>query len=332
MLESIEVTEERTETWIASARRALSTEAEGLASLTAALDDRLGESFKAAIELLRNAKGSIIFSGIGKSGHIARKAAATFASTGSRAVFVHAAEASHGDLGMISANDVIIVLSNSGENSELKDIVAYSRRFSVPLIAMTSNASSALGEAADVVLELPRAAEACPNGLAPTTSTTMQIALGDALAIALLDDRGFTADEFQKFHPGGRLGAALAHVSEVMRAGDRLPLVPTDMVMSEAIITMSEKHLGCLGIIDENGDLAGIITDGDLRRHMRPDLLERAAGEIMTTNPKTIPPDAMASTAMETMRSMQITILFVVEGAKPVGIVHVHDLLQFGVR
>lgn len=328
----VKVTEDRSQNWIASARRSLDTEANGLAALIEALDGELGESFSAAMELLRNASGNVIFSGIGKSGHIARKAAATFASTGTRAMFVHAAEASHGDLGMVSPDDVIIMLSNSGENAELKDIVAYSRRFAVPLIAITGNAGSALGKAADVVLKLPRAAEACPNGLAPTTSTTMQIALGDALAIALLDDRGFTAAEFQQFHPGGRLGAALAHVRDIMHGTDRLPLASKDIVMSEALLTMTAKSLGCLGVLDGNGDLAGIITDGDLRRHMQPDLLNRTAGEIMTTDPKTVTPDTLASAAMETMNSMNITILFVVENQKPVGVIHVHDLLQLGVR
>ena len=328
----VEVTEDRSQNWLASARRSLDTEANGLAVLIEALDGELGESFSAAIDLLRHASGNVIFSGIGKSGHIARKAAATFASTGTRAMFVHAAEASHGDLGMVSPEDVIIMLSNSGENAELKDIVAYSRRFAVPLIAMTGNAGSALGKAADVVLKLPRAAEACPNGLAPTTSTTMQIALGDALAIALLDDRGFTAAEFQKFHPGGRLGAALAHVRDVMHGGDRLPLAAKDTVMSDALLTMTAKSLGCLGVIDDDGRLAGVITDGDLRRHMQPDLLKRTAGEIMTNDPKTVTPDTLASAAMETLNSMNITILFVVENQRPVGVIHVHDLLQLGVR
>ncbi|MDH3741026.1 MAG: KpsF/GutQ family sugar-phosphate isomerase [Hyphomicrobiales bacterium] len=328
----VEVTEDRSQNWLASARRSLDTEANGLAALIEALDGELGESFSAAIDLLRHASGNVIFSGIGKSGHIARKAAATFASTGTRAMFVHAAEASHGDLGMVSPEDVIIMLSNSGENAELKDIVAYSRRFAVPLIAMTGNAGSALGKAADVVLKLPRAAEACPNGLAPTTSTTMQIALGDALAIALLDDRGFTAAEFQKFHPGGRLGAALAHVRDVMHGGDRLPLAAKDTVMSDALLTMTAKSLGCLGVIDDDGRLAGVITDGDLRRHMQPDLLKRTAGEIMTNDPKTVTPDTLASAAMETLNSMNITILFVVENQRPVGVIHVHDLLQLGVR
>ena len=328
----VEVTEDRSQNWLASARRSLDTEANGLAALIEALDGELGESFSAAIDLLRHASGNVIFSGIGKSGHIARKAAATFASTGTRAMFVHAAEASHGDLGMVSPEDVIIMLSNSGENAELKDIVAYSRRFAVPLIAMTGNAGSALGKAADVVLKLPRAAEACPNGLAPTTSTTMQIALGDALAIALLDDRGFTAAEFQKFHPGGRLGAALAHVRDVMHGSDRLPLAAKDTVMSDALLTMTAKSLGCLGVIDDDGRLAGVITDGDLRRHMQPDLLKRTAGEIMTNDPKTVTPDTLASAAMETLNSMNITILFVVENQRPVGVIHVHDLLQLGVR
>ncbi len=332
MSQVLKVATDRPQGWIISARNALQTETDGLAALARELDGGLGRSFVAAMDLLRNATGRVIFSGIGKSGHIARKAAATFASTGTRAMFVHATEASHGDLGMISPDDVIIMLSNSGENAELKDVVAYSRRFAVPLIAITGNASSALGKAADVVLQLPQVAEACPIGLAPTTSTTMQMALGDALAIALLDDRGFTAAEFQKFHPGGRLGAALAHVRDVMHAADRLPLTGADTVMSEALLVMTAKNFGCVGIVDDTGALTGVITDGDLRRHMHPDLLERIAGEIMTKSPKTVAPDGLASAAMEIMNSSEITSLFVVENQKPVGIVHVHDLLQLGVR
>ncbi|MGI9463790.1 MAG: KpsF/GutQ family sugar-phosphate isomerase [Aestuariivirgaceae bacterium] len=332
MSEVLQVTADRTENWIKSARNALQIETAGLGLLIDALDGELGQNFAAAMELLRNAAGRVIFCGVGKSGHIARKAAATFASTGTPSMFVHATEASHGDLGMISPDDVLIMLSNSGETVELKDVVAYSRRFAVPLIAITGNANSALGKAADVVLQLPEAAEACSNGLAPTTSTTMQIALGDALAVALLDDRGFTAAEYHKFHPGGRLGAALAHVSEIMHRADRLPLADAGTVMSEALLIMTAKNFGCLGVLDKAGNLAGLVTDGDLRRHMQPDLLQMTAADIMTKNPKTIAPDTLASAAMEIMNSSEITSLFVVDDQKPVGIVHVHDLLHLGVR
>ncbi len=331
MSQSLKVTADRSVNWIESARNALQIETDGLERLIEALDGELGRSFAGAMDLLRNAAGRVIFCGVGKSGHIARKAAATFASTGTPAMFVHATEASHGDLGMISPDDVLIMLSNSGETVELKDVVAYSRRFAVPLIAITGNSTSALGKAADVVLQLPKAAEACPNGLAPTTSTTMQIALGDALAIALLDDRGFTAAEYHKFHPGGRLGAALAHVREIMHGTDRLPLVEPGTVMSEALLVMTAKKFGCLGVVDPAGNLVGVITDGDLRRHMQPDLLKMTAGEIMTRGPKTVTPDVLASAAMELMNSSEITSLFVVESNKPVGIIHVHDLLHLGV-
>ena len=332
MSQTLKVAADRSDSWISSAREALRIEANGLEALMKALDGELGRSFVAAMDLLRNVGDRVIFSGIGKSGHVARKAAATFASTGTRAMFVHAAEASHGDLGMISPDDVIIMLSNSGENAELKDIVAYSRRFAVPLIAITGNRDSALGKAADVVLELPKVAEACPNGLAPTTSTAMPMAIGDALAVSLLNDRGFTAADFQTFHPGGRLGAALSHVGEIMHTVDELPLVGQDMLMSEALPIMTAKRFGCLGITDEAGDLIGIITDGDLRRNMRPDLRDITAGEIMTSNPKAVPPDTLTSAAIELINSSEITCLFVVEDRKPVGIVHVHDLLHLGVR
>lgn len=317
--------------WLASARRAIEIEIEGLVALRAALDDGLGASFSQAIEILRNAGGRVILCGVGKSGHVARKIAATMASTGTPAMFVHATEASHGDLGMITSDDVLVMVSNSGETLELKDVLAYSSRFAVPVIAITGNAASALGKAADVVLELPRAKEACTIGLAPTTSTTLQMALGDALAIALLDDRGFTASDYQRFHPGGRLGAALTLVKDVMHAGRHIPLVTGDVVMSEALLVMTDKNFGCVGIVDDNGCLSGIITDGDLRRHMSPDLLTRTAREIMTPNPKSVAPDELAFAALEKV-SAKISSLFVVEDGKPVGIIHVHDLLQLGVK
>ncbi len=320
-----------TEAWLASAHRVIDTEIKGMSALGEALENALGPQFCEAVAILRNATGRVILCGVGKSGHVARKIAATLASTGTPAMFVHGTEASHGDLGMITSDDVLMMLSNSGETLELKDVVAYSRRFAVPLIAITGQAHSALGKAADVVLELPKAKEACSIGLAPTTSTTLQMALGDALSIALLDDRGFTASDYQRFHPGGRLGAALTLVSDVMHGGDAIPLVTGDVVMSQALLKMTEKNFGCIGIIDADGNLIGIITDGDLRRHMSPDLLSRTAREIMTPDPKSVGPDELAFAALEKV-SAKISSLFVVENGKPVGIIHVHDLLQLGVK
>jgi arabinose-5-phosphate isomerase len=318
--------------YLASAKRTLLKERQGLDTMLVALEDGLGTSFVAAVEVLRRATGRVILSGVGKSGHIARKIAATLASTGTPAMFVHPTEASHGDLGTITPDDVIIVLSNSGETVELKDLIAYSRRFKVPLIAITANNNSTVAKTADVALSIPRAPEACPIGLAPTTSTTMQLALGDALAITLLEDKGFTASDFQRFHPGGRLGAALAHVRDFMHTGDELPLAPAAMEMSRALIIMTEKSFGCLGVTDEAGALMGIITDGDLRRKMGDGLLSQSAGEVMTPAPKVVAPDALAQSALEIINSAKITSLFVVEDGLPVGIVHVHDLLRVGVR
>ena len=331
MSQAFEQTLTGSESWLASARRVIDTEIKGMSALGEALEDALGPHFCEAVEILRNATGRVILCGVGKSGHVARKIAATLASTGTPAMFVHGTEASHGDLGMITSNDVLMMLSNSGETLELKDVVAYSRRFAVPLIAITGKAESALGKAADVVLELPKAKEACSIGLAPTTSTTLQMALGDALSIALLDDRGFTASDYQRFHPGGRLGAALTLVSDVMHCGDAIPLVTGEVVMSQALLEMTEKNFGCVGIIDGDGHLMGIITDGDLRRHMSPDLLTRTVTDIMTPDPKTVTPDELAFAALEKV-SKKISSLFVVEDGKPVGFIRVHDLLQLGVK
>jgi arabinose-5-phosphate isomerase len=311
------------------ARAVLGTEAAGLRALAAALDD----SFTRAVDLLDGATGRIVVSGMGKSGHVARKIAATLASTGTPALFVHPAEASHGDLGMIIPGDVVLALSNSGETAELADLVAHTRRFGLKLIGITARGGSALASAADVALLLPAAAEACPMGLAPTTSTTMQVALGDALAVALLTRRGFTAGEFRQFHPGGKLGARLRRVRELMHAGEAVPLAPPDTKMDRALLLITEKRFGCLGIIDAAGRLVGIITDGDLRRAMGPDLLVRQAGEIMTSAPRTIGPEALAAEALHVMnaRERPITTLFVVDTAgRPVGILHVHDLLRAG--
>ena len=317
--------------FIASALRTLETEREGVAALAAAMSDGLGPRFVAAVDTIRAARGRVIVTGMGKSGHVARKIAATLASTGTPAFFVHAADASHGDLGMITSDDVMLVLSWSGETEELKDLINYSRRFRIALIAVTVNADSTLGKSADIVLVLPQAREACPHNLAPTTSSLMQLALGDALAIALLESRGFTAVDFGVFHPGGKLGAALKFVRDVMHPGSAVPLIGRDALMSEAIVEMSAKGFGCVAVTNGDGRLQGVVTDGDLRRHMRDDLLRAPVGEVMTASPKTVRPGQLASEALELINSLKITALIVVESDRPVGIVHFHDLLRAGV-
>lgn len=307
----------------------LNTEAAGLLSLAASLGDR----FTHAVDRIVSATGRVVVTGMGKSGHVGRKIAATLASTGTPALFVHPAEASHGDLGMIVPGDAILALSNSGETAELADLVAHARRFALPLVAITARPDSALAQAADVALILPKAAEACPMGLAPTTSTTMQMALGDAIAVALLTRRGFTAADFRQIHPGGRLGDRLRRVRDVMHAGEAMPLAPPDMPMATALVRMTAKRFGCLGIVGDDGGLRGIITDGDLRRSMGPDLLSRLAGDIMTAAPRTIGPDALAAEALHAMNAHErpVTTLFVVDAAHhPVGILHLHDLLRAG--
>jgi arabinose-5-phosphate isomerase len=316
---------------IASAARTIQLEIEGLRAVESALNLDLVDGFADALSLLRACRGRVIVTGMGKSGHIGMKVAGTLSSTGTPASFVHPSEASHGDLGMITKSDVILAFSWSGETVELGNLVYYSRRFAVPLIAVTSNAESALGKAADVVLALPHSKEACPHGLAPTTSTMMQLALGDCLAIALLESKGFTARDFKVLHPGGQLGARLKFVGDLMHKGDRLPLTASDATMAEAIVVMTEKAFGCLGVVDKDGLLAGIITDGDLRRHMGNGLLERRTGEIMTAGPKTVSPELLASAALEMINASKITALFVVEDGRPVGIIHIHDLLRAGV-
>jgi arabinose-5-phosphate isomerase len=316
---------------VASALRTLETERDGVAALAAALADGLGAPFVAAVDIIRRARGRLIVTGMGKSGHIARKIAATLASTGTPAFFVHAADASHGDLGMITSDDVMLVLSWSGETEELKSLIDYSRRFRITLIAITVSAESTLGKAADLVLALPAAREACPHNLTPTTSTLMQLALGDALAIALLESRGFTAIDFGVFHPGGKLGAALKFVGDVMHPGAAVPLIARGAPMSAAIVEMSAKGFGCVAVTGADGRLAGVITDGDLRRHMRDDLLRAPVDEIMTAAPKTVRPDQLASEALQLLNASKITALIVVDKERPVGIVHFHDLLRAGV-
>jgi len=316
---------------VTSALRTIEVGSQGIAAIAAALKGPLGPAFTGAVELIRGASGRVIVTGLGKSGHVARKIAATLASTGTPAFFVHAAEASHGDLGMITADDVIVALSWSGEQPEMKNLVNYSARFAIPMIAITSNAASSLGQAARIVLELPRVREACPHNLAPTTSSLMQAAIGDALAIALLESRGFTALQFANFHPGGKLGAMLKHTSDLMRSDDALPVKSLGTSMADALAEMSSKGLGCVCIVDARGLLAGIITDGDLRRKMRPDLLTALVDEVMTKNPRTIGRDSLASEAVELLNSAKITTLVVTDANRPVGILHMHDLLRAGV-
>jgi arabinose-5-phosphate isomerase len=327
----------RTPSDVDVARDVLATEASGLRALAAGL----GPEFNTAVDCLAAATGRVVVSGMGKSGHVARKIAATLASTGTPALFVHPAEASHGDLGMVQPGDAVLALSNSGETAELADIVAHTRRFGLKLVAITAKANSSLATAADVVLLLPHAAEACPMGLAPTTSTTMQMALGDALAVALLKRREFTEADFHRIHPGGRLGARLRRVRDLMHTGDAVPLSVPGMNMSRAIVLMTEKRFGCLGVVGENGGLIGIVTDGDLRRAMDPDqrngpipnVLTLSVRDVMTRSPRTIGPDALAAEALYVMNAHErpVTALFVVASdSKVVGILHIHDLLRAG--
>ena len=308
----------------------LQLEADGIRALTDLIDD----NFRKALDLLECATGRIVVTGMGKSGYIAGKIAATLASTGTPAFYVHPGEASHGDLGMITAQDAVIALSNSGGTAELRDILEYTRRFSIPLIAITAKENSTLAETADITLLLPSVPEACPMGLAPTTSTTASMALGDAIAVALLQRKGFTPEDYSVLHPGGRLGAGLRRVSELMHTGDAIPLCTPEQDMSEAILLMTSKRFGCLGVTDLEGKLIGIVTDGDLRRHMDPHLLDRTAGEVMTAAPMTIRPQALAVEALAIMNdpTRPITALYVVDDSGPVGIIHIHDLLRAGVR
>jgi arabinose-5-phosphate isomerase len=313
--------------FLASGRRVISREADALHLLA----ESIGDSFAAAVRLMLDAKGRVIVSGMGKSGHIARKIAATLASTGTPASFVHPAEASHGDLGMLTRDDVVLVLSNSGETPELADVIAYTRRFSIPMIGVAGVEGSTLIRQADVSILLPKADEVCPMGLAPTTSTTMTLALGDALAVALMEHRNFTAERYRDFHPGGKIGARLSKVGDLMHVD--LPMVLKNTAMSEALLEISQKGFGVVGVAAESGDLVGIVTDGDLRRHM-DGLLELTAEKVMTARPRTISPDALAEEAVAVMNENKITCLFVVDAGsalRPVGILHIHDCLRAGV-
>jgi arabinose-5-phosphate isomerase len=319
---------------VLSAIRTITDERQGLEALAQSIrttsEGGLGAAFSEAVKTISAAKGRVIVTGMGKPGHIGRKIAATLASTGQPASFVHPAEASHGDLGMLQGGDVVLAISWSGETAELAAIVTFAKRYAIPLIAMTAHAGSSLGREADVCLSLPSAAEACPNGLAPTTSTTMELVLGDALAIALLEGRGFTARDFQALHPGGRLGAKLAHVRDVMHTGERIPRIDASARMAEAIVEMTSKGFGCVAVFEPDDRLAGIITDGDLRRHLKPGFsLDTPVAKVMTPSPRTIASDALVAEALEAI-SHKISALLVVERGRVVGIVHFHDLMRIG--
>jgi arabinose-5-phosphate isomerase len=315
-----------------SAIRTIRAEKSGLDDLEKALSNGLSESFTAAIARLGGISGRVIVTGIGKSGHVGAKIAATLASTGTPAFFVHPVEANHGDLGMITPDDAIIALSWGGESTELQGILAYSRRFSIPLVAVTSGPNSTLARSADIVLCLPKSQEACPHGLAPTTSALMQLAIGDAIAVALLEARGFTAVDFKTFHPGGKLGATLSHVRDVMHVGERVPLVPKGTSMPEAVLVLSRKRFGCVGVVDEDGRLCGIVTEGDMARNLARDLSVLDVEDVMTPNPKTVKETVLAATAMALLEQHSISALIVIdEDHRPQGIVHFHDLLRIGV-
>lgn len=310
------------------AKQTIDREVEALRAMEAGLN---GE-FTQALDIIEKNKGRVIVTGMGKSGHVGSKIAATFASTGTPAFFLHPSEASHGDLGMITKSDVVVAISNSGESKELLDILQYCRRFSIPLIAITKNAESSLGKNSDLILLLPDNREACPLGLAPMSSTTATMVMGDILAAALMVRRGFTEQDFKLRHPGGKLGSILRHVSDIMHTGDELPLVDEDAIMQEALITMSAKMLGCVGITNKSGELIGVITDGDLRRWMSPDLITEKVIKVMTKNPRTVEPDVLIAEAVNIMNNTGrgITNMFVVDGKKPIGIVHIHDCLRAG--
>ena len=321
---------------IRSALRSVATERQGLAAIEDALagedPDGLGPHFVAAIDLLMRLDGRLIVTGMGKSGHVGRKVAATFASTGTPAYFVHPAEASHGDLGMIRQGDAVLAMSWSGETAELADIITYAKRFRIPLLAITSRSGSTLGREADLCLTLPLAEEACPNGLAPTTSTTMQLVLADALAVALLEARGFSAHDFKLYHPGGRLGSRLTFVRDVMHEGERMPVVTLGARMAETLMEMTGKRLGCVIIVDAAGALAGIVTDGDLRRHMSPTLMTETVDAVMTRQPITAGPEMLAAEALAMLNDTRRSVLIVADERRvPVGIVHLHDLYAAGI-
>lgn len=294
-------------------------------------DSVKAENLTKALDFMQNSKGRIIITGMGKSGHIGRKIAASLASTGTPSFFVHPAEASHGDLGMITEDDVVVAISNSGESRELIDILNYCKRFGIKLIAITKNAESSLGKAGDVVLELPNNGEACPLGLAPTSSTTATLVLGDILTVGMIERKGFSKEDFNDRHPGGKLGSILKRVSDLMHTGQEMPILDENSNMQAVLLEMTSKRLGCVGFINQAGDLTGILTDGDLRRCLSSKILEEKAIDLMTRNPKTVSPNAMTAEALKIMHDKKITNLFVLEGKKPIGVIHIHDLLNNGV-
>lgn len=314
---------------LANAKRTIDKEIEALRMMENDLDENLSK----ALDLMEGCKGRVIVTGMGKSGHIGRKIAATFASTGTPSFFVHPSEASHGDLGMLTTDDVVLAISNGGESKELGDILLYCKRFGIPLIAITKNPQSSLGKNSDLVLKLPDDGEACPLGLAPTSSTTATLVMGDILAVDMMERKGFSETDYKQRHPGGKLGAVLRRVSDLMHSGDEMPLVHEDTIMQDVLMEMTAKMLGCVGIVDKDGNLEGIITDGDLRRWMSPGLILEKASTVMTKNPKTISPDALAIEALKMMNTTGkgITNLFVVDGKKPIGVIHIHDCLRAGV-
>ena len=295
------------------------------------LRDNLDSSLTLALNILQNAKGKIIITGMGKSGHIGKKIAASLASTGTPSFFVHPAEASHGDLGMITEDDVVIAISNSGESKELVDILNYCKRFGIKLITITKNSESTLAKSGDVLLQLPNNGEATPLGLAPTNSTTATLVLGDILTTCLIERKGFTKTDFNERHPGGKLGSILQKVSDLMHTGNEIPVLTENAPMQQVLLEMTSKRLGCVGFINDKEELTGILTDGDLRRCLSPDVLEKKAIDVMTRNPKTVSKDSMASSAMKIMHDKKITNLFVVENSRPIGVIHIHDLLNNGV-
>jgi len=311
------------------AKQVIDREVEALEMMKSELD----ESLTKVLDLIIKSKGRVIVTGMGKSGHIGRKIAATLASTGTPSFFVHPGEASHGDLGMLTNQDVVLAISNGGESKELSDILMYCKRYRIPLIAMTKNPESTLGKAGDYLLRLPNDGEACPLGLAPTSSTTATLVLGDVVAVGLMERKGFSETDYKQRHPGGKLGAILCKVSDLMHSGDEMPIIDEDAIMQDALIVMTEKMLGCVGIVNKKGELIGMITDGDLRRWMSPKLIEEKVSTVMTKNPKTIRPDVLASEAVYTMNNTGrgITNLFAVENGKPVGLIHIHDCLRAGV-
>ncbi len=311
------------------AKKTISQEIEALQVMSDMIDDTLSK----ALDLLENCQGRVIVTGMGKSGHIGRKIAATMASTGTPSFFIHPGEASHGDLGMLSQNDVVIAISNGGESKELSDVLIYCKRYAISLIAITKNPESTLGKSADIILRLPNSKEACPLGLAPTSSTTATLVLGDILSVGLMERKGFSVNDYRQRHPGGKLGAILCKVVDLMHTGDEMPIVKDTAIMQDALLEMSAKMLGCVGVVNNNNELIGIITDGDLRRKMSPNLISENVSKVMTANPKTISPNVLAVEAVHTMQNTGngITNLFVIEDKKPLGVIHIHDCLRAGV-